>query len=277
MLPEKPSTADVGRYYDTMGPFFQTLWGNSVHFGYWADPTDMNRNMAQAQASFTDLLITYMHLQSGQHMLDVGCGTGQPAIQLAQSTSASVTGITVSASQLAEASLRAQRSGVADQVRFEQIDAMALPYPDAAFDAAWAFESIFHMPSRLQVFREMARVVRSGGRIVVADFVTQRPLTDEEIAIVYPAFAVSEIGSLEGYITDLKQAGVTVQLCLDVTINTIKPSNRTTLVALQEESHLAHLREVYGAEQVAGFLAGWEAIRQVNETLSYVVFIADKP
>lgn len=276
MLPEKPSIADVGRYYDTLGPFFQTVWGNSVHFGYWADPTDATQSMAEAQASFTDLMIDHMRLQSGQRMLDVGCGTGQPAVQLAQKTGAYVTGITVSSLQLAQATARAQQSSVANLVQFELVDAMALPYADGSFHAVWAFESIFHMPSRVQVFREMARVVRSGGRIVVADFVTQRPMTDEEIALVYPAFAVSEVGSLEGYITDLKAAGLQVQLCLDVTLNTIKPSNRATLAALQTEANLAQLREVYGAEQVAGFLTGWEAIRQVNETLSYVVFIANK-
>ncbi len=276
MLPEKPTIEAVGHYYDTMGPFFQAVWQNSIHFGYWPDPTDDQLSMAQAQAHFTDLLISHMRLQPDQHALDVGCGTGQPAIQLAGTTGASVTGITVSTSQVDLARASAQQNNLADRVRFEQINAMAMPYADESFDSAWAFESIFHVPSRIRVFQEMARVVKPGGRVVVADFVSTRPMTAEEIAIVYPAFAVSEVGSLEGYITDLKQAGFSNLKCLDVTVNTIKPSNRATLGALQSEQNLAQLREVYGAEQVTAFLQGWEAIRQVNETLSYIVLVADK-
>ncbi|NJM06986.1 methyltransferase domain-containing protein [Candidatus Gracilibacteria bacterium] len=137
-------------------------------------------------------------------------------------------GITVSQTQVAAANARARELGLDGRARFELVDAMQLPYEDASFDAAWAFESIFHVPSRVQVFSEMARVVRSGGRVVVADFVTLRPLTQAEIDITYPAFAATEIGSLDAYIGDLKAVGLIDVNCRDVTVNTIRPSNRAT-------------------------------------------------
>jgi cyclopropane fatty-acyl-phospholipid synthase-like methyltransferase len=272
-----PTTVEVGQYYDTLGAFYQILWGDSIHFGYWPDPTDANVSMAQAQALFTELLINELGVQAGQKVLDVGCGTGQPGVQLAQTAGALVTGITVSQTQVAAAQQRSAAAGTADSARFELVNAMELPYADASFDAAWAFESIFHMPSRAQVFREMARVVRPGGRVAVADFVTLRPMTQAEIDIAYPAFAVSEIGSLEGYIDDLKAAGFTNVTCRDVTVNTIRPSNRATLANLQSEPHQEQLRSVYGDAQVATFLGGWDAIRTVNETLAYIVLTADRP
>ncbi len=111
-----------------------------------------------------------------------------------------------------------------------------------------------------------------GERIVVADFGTIRPIAQAEMDLAYPAFAVSEIGSLEGYISDLKSAGLTNSTCRDVTANTIKPSNRAPLANLQSDRHLAELRTVYGEERVAGFLGGWDA-----ETLTYVVLAADRP
>lgn len=272
-----PTGAEVGQYYDMLGAFYQILWGDSIHFGYWPDPTDASVSMAEAQANFTDLMIRSIQAQAGQQILDVGCGTGQPAVQLAQTSGAQVTGITVSESQVAAARERAAAAGLSAQVRFELVNAMELPYADASYDAAWAFESIFHMPSRVQVFREMARVVRPGGRIVVADFVNMRPMTQAEKDIVYPAFAVGDLGSLSDYIDDLKAAGLTNITCHDVTANTIRPSNRATLANLQSESHLAALRDVYGDERVAGFLGGWDAIRTVNETLTYVILAADRP
>lgn len=297
----KHTPEGVGRYYDVMAHFYQTLWGDSIHLGFWPDPTDETVSMPQAQQHFTNLMISHMGLQPGQQALDVGCGTGRPAIQLARATNTHVTAISISQSQVETATRYARESGVAPRaqvqgmgagalpsnqpeamdgtptVQFELVDAMAIPYSDGTFDAAWAFESIFHMPSRLQVFREMARVVRPGGRVVVADFVTLHPLTPEEIAIVYPAFAANDLGSLEDYCGDLKQAGLTNVRCRDVTVNTFRPSNRATLRELQTEAAMAKLSAVYGREQADSFLSGWGAIQKVNETLGYVVFQADKP
>jgi ubiquinone/menaquinone biosynthesis C-methylase UbiE len=271
-----------------MAQFYQTVWGDSIHMGFWPDPTDATVSMSQAQKNFTDLMISHMGLQPGQRALDVGCGTGRPAIQLARATHTHVTAISISQSQIATATGYARESGVAPRaqvqgtddapsVRFELADAMAMPFRDGTFDAAWAFESIFHMPSRLQVFREMARVVRPGGRVVVADFVTLRPLTPEERAIAYPAFAANDLASLEDYIRDLKQVGLTNINCRDVTANTFRPSNRATRRELQTEAAQAHLRNAYGHEQADSFRNGWGHIEKVNETLGYVLIQADKP
>ncbi|KAB8140373.1 methyltransferase domain-containing protein [Chloroflexia bacterium SDU3-3] len=272
----KPTPTEIGQYYDTMAAFYQTLWGDSVHFGFWADPTDTSVTMAEAQQAFTDLMIAQLDVQPGQRVLDVGCGTGRPGIQLSLKAGVAVTGITVSQSQRDTAEANARAAGAAN-ASFELVNAMELPYADNSFDAAWAFESFFHMPSRLQVLREMARVVKPGGKIVIADFVTIRPMTQEEIDIAYPAFAVAEIGSYADYIGELKAAGLVGVYCRDVTINTIHPSNVATLGALQTKESQDILISVYGEPMVSGMLGGWSAIQTVNETLSYIVVSATKP
>ncbi|NJL34251.1 MAG: methyltransferase domain-containing protein [Chloroflexaceae bacterium] len=272
----KPTIQEVGAYYDMLNPFYETLWGDSIHFGYWSDPTNPAISMDEAQRAFTDLLIQQLNVQPGMRVLDVGCGTGRPAIQVVEKTGALVTGITVSAEQVRIATERAQASAHPQLLAFEQVNAMEMPFDDNSFDAAMAFESVFHM-DRMRVFSEMARVVRPGGRVVVADFVTVRPMTQEEIDITYPAFAVNDIGSWQDYLDGLKEVGLTDTYVIDVTLNTIRPTNVATLHAFKAPEQQARLHEIYGEDQTRAFFEGWQRIRNVNETLAYVVCVATCP
>lgn len=274
---EKPTPADVGQYYDKMNPFFETLWGDSAHFGYWTNPLDQNFTMAQAQRAFTDLVGGYLQLGPGQRGLDVGCGSGRPSIQIAEKTGAHMTGITISQEQARLAQERAQASACPDRLSFELIDAMNMPFEDNSFDAVLAFECMFHMPSRPRVFQEIARVVRPGGRVVVPDFVTLRPMTEREIEITYPTFAVNEVGAWDAYISEIKGAGLQMITCHDVTINTIRPTNTASLNNFQNPEARERLIATYGEEQTNNFFEWWKVVKEVNETLAYMIFVAEKP
>src|SRR6185436_18029774 len=95
---------------------------------------------------------------------------GAPAVRLAKASGAGVVGISVSEQDVRLANERARTEGVSDRVRFEQANMLALPFPDNTFDHAMALESIVHVPDRMRALREIARVLRPGGRIVLTDF-----------------------------------------------------------------------------------------------------------
>ncbi|RJQ42777.1 MAG: bifunctional demethylmenaquinone methyltransferase/2-methoxy-6-polyprenyl-1,4-benzoquinol methylase UbiE [Gaiellales bacterium] len=105
-------------------------------------------------------------LSWGGRALDVCCGTGDFAFALhdAVGPSGSVTGIDFSRRMLAVAQRKAERSG--RQVDFQWGDATALDFPDDSFDAATVGFGIRNIPDIGGAFREMARVVRPGGRVV---------------------------------------------------------------------------------------------------------------
>jgi demethylmenaquinone methyltransferase/2-methoxy-6-polyprenyl-1,4-benzoquinol methylase len=103
----------------------------------------------------------------GDRALDVATGTGDLAIELA-SRGAEVVGSDFSAGMLARA--RAKAPGV----RWEQADAMALPYADGEFAAATVGFGARNFGDLRQGLREMARVVRPGGRVVVLEITTPR-------------------------------------------------------------------------------------------------------
>src|SRR5690349_17960969 len=99
---KKATPTEVGLFYDQFTRFFELVWGDSLHVGYWPNGT-AGGSIAQAQVRFTDFLIDKAKAQAGQHFLDVGCGTGRPAIRLAEVTGCRVTGVTISHTQVEEA------------------------------------------------------------------------------------------------------------------------------------------------------------------------------
>jgi demethylmenaquinone methyltransferase/2-methoxy-6-polyprenyl-1,4-benzoquinol methylase len=133
----------------------------------------MNRVMtagldARWRSRATDLAA----LGEGGRALDVACGTGDLAIELSRRVgeSGEVVGCDFSEPMLALA--RAKAPGI----RFEEASALELPYADDSFDAATVGFGARNFADLDRGLREMARVVRPGGRVVVLEITTpQRP------------------------------------------------------------------------------------------------------
>ena len=109
-------------------------------------------------------------IASGDAVLDVGCGTGTLAVAAARAArGVKVTGLDPDASILARARRRAAEAGL--EIRFDQGTATALPYANDSFDVVLSTLVFHHLPdeAKRQSADELARVLRPGGRLVVAD------------------------------------------------------------------------------------------------------------
>lgn len=161
-----PQGREVADHYDDISGLLTELFGGSLHEGYWESPDD-TATMAEASQRLTDLMTAFLGVGPGDRVLDIGCGTGGPAIRLAETTGASVVGITNSPVQAAAAAERARESGL--DVEFRCEDATSLRHPDGEFDGVLMIESIFHLPDRQEALRQVARVLKPGGRVAITD------------------------------------------------------------------------------------------------------------
>lgn len=110
-------------------------------------------------------------LAPGQSVLEVGCGSGLilPIFAREVGPTGRIIGLDHAPAFVAEAQARVATEGLAESVMIEEGDAYHLPYPDASFDAAHCERVLIHLTDPTAALREMARVVRPGGRIVAVE------------------------------------------------------------------------------------------------------------
>ena len=115
-----------------------------------------------------------LELGPGQHVLDVGCGTGEDARTMAQRVAPDGRIVAVDGSQSMIATAQRRAEGCGLPVAFQVADAQQLPFAEDSFDAARADRIFMHLQSPAQALSEMMRVVRPGGRVLVyeVDFET---------------------------------------------------------------------------------------------------------
>jgi ubiquinone/menaquinone biosynthesis C-methylase UbiE len=108
-------------------------------------------------------------LRPGMRLLDIGCGPGSITRGLAERLApGEVVGVDLSRETLAAARADAAARGLTN-LRYEEASVYALPFPDAAFDVAYAHQVTQHLREPAAALGEMLRVVRPGGLVAVRD------------------------------------------------------------------------------------------------------------
>jgi len=118
---------------------------------------------------FGDRLVEVLSPQSGERVLDVGCGNGAMSLAIGPlvAPEGSVLGLDLSGPMLKTATARAGRAGLTN-VSFERGDAQVYPLPDAGFDGIVSRFGVMFFDDPQAAFANLARALRAGGRLVFA-------------------------------------------------------------------------------------------------------------
>jgi ubiquinone/menaquinone biosynthesis C-methylase UbiE len=152
---------------ETKGLVLNTGWRYDL--GEWFHDTISSHGKFR---QFRQRTINLARLQPGEQVLDVGCGTGTLAMEVVDRVGQAgrVAGIDPGAQQIARARAKAARRNAPVEFQLGVIE--QLPFPDQTFDVVFSTLMMHHLPAPLkrQGLAEIARVLKPGGRLLIADF-----------------------------------------------------------------------------------------------------------
>jgi tocopherol O-methyltransferase len=173
-MPRINDKSRIIELYDTVSPYYRSLWGEHFHHGYWIRGDESKE---KAQIQLVEHLARLAGIKPGSEILDIGCGFGATSLYLAKNYNAAVTGITISPVQ-AEMAIRAAAKEKLD-AKFLVMDAEAMDFRKQ-FDLLWSVESISHYQRLEEFFASAVKLLKPGGLFAIIDWFKKENLTVAE-------------------------------------------------------------------------------------------------
>jgi arsenite methyltransferase len=197
----------AGEYHFEMGRAL------AERLGY--EPAELDLIPAEAIESFAGVGY-YFHLaapKEGETVVDLGSGSGMDSFfaALKVGQSGRVIGIDMTDEQLAKARRLGDRHGFAN-VTFEKAYIEEVPLPDGAADLVISNGVINLSPTKDQVFRQAARLLKRGGRLAISDIVTEEQLPEGIVCdSTLWAACIGGAAQQDNYRTMMEAAGLSVE------------------------------------------------------------------
>ena len=227
----------------------RAVWGCDYGSTSWATAAEVRR-VAQL-----------LGLGPGKRLLDIGAGSGWPALHLARVTGCDVALVDLPYEGLRIAAERAAADGSAGRCWFAVANGAALPFKAAAFDAIGHSDVLCCLEAKLSVLRDCRRVIRSDGRMVFTVISIAPGLSPADHARAVesgPRF----VAAPAEYPALLRQAGWDVADRIDLTAEYAETARR---LLREEEARAEPLRELLGVAAYAERLAGHRASLRATE------------
>lgn len=208
------SKKDIIDYYTTSQWLYRLFCYDSkslgMHFGFWDSKT---KNLQEAIINENKLVTDIANIQKGMKVLDAGCGVGGTSLYIAQHTKAYVWAISITPAQISIAQSYTKKRHLEELTNFSVQDFTKTNFPDNFFDAVVGIESICCASPKTTFLKEAYRILRPGGKLVIADgYLLRKPENKKETEIIDNfmwAFALNEFITPGEMTTQIKKSGFT--------------------------------------------------------------------
>ena len=200
---------DIARYYDTEQVFYTLFWSRTaLHYGLWYEDT---KSLREAVLNTNKFVIDALDIRAADKVLDAGCGVGGTGIYIAESTGATVEGITLSSRQLRIARRRASKSLAAGALNFSKSDFVRTGFKDQTFSKVFGIESVCYAQRKSDFLREAHRIMKPGGMIAVIDlFLVKAEFDANEMSIyskTIEGWAIPNLATVSQFLNSLLRVG----------------------------------------------------------------------
>lgn len=158
------------QYYKETENAYKDSWALdkslAIHYGYWDEKV---KNFPASLLRMNEVMMEMAGIKDKDRVLDAGCGVGGSSLFMASVLGCRVTGISLSQGQIEKARQYAEKRKQQGLVDFLVMDYCNTTFPNESFDVIWGCESICYAPDKAAFIKEAYRLLKPGGRLVVAD------------------------------------------------------------------------------------------------------------
>lgn len=159
-----------GEYVDGVCNYFKVMQGlmKVVSGPFWHFvPMTKGKSCKECHKQFHDTLVKFLSAKSTDRILELGCGYGGIAREVAKISGASVTGITVAQEEIDGGTDLIQEAGLEVNCKLVQGNYHKMPFERESFDKAFCIYSLKYSANLVSALTDVARVLRKGGRFVL--------------------------------------------------------------------------------------------------------------
>lgn len=219
----------IETYYNECNRDYEIVWqlkhSMALHYGYWDKNTLTHR---QALWNMNYQIAKHAQITDSDYVLDAGCGVGGTSIFLANNIGCKVYGISLSPTQIEQAIKNKHDLDKRNLTEFSCQNYYNTNFQDNTFDVIIAIESAVYSEPKDSFLKEAFRILKSGGRLIVADWFLRPTQTPKEFSTINKwakTWAIKNFIYEASYCKDITNVGYTNILLNDVSEN-VFPSTK---------------------------------------------------